>query len=245
VNPYTRGPALLAQTAAAMSDVSGGRFGLGLGVSSKTIVEDFNGMTMDRPLATMRESVLYLRSALAGGRVQGGFRLNPPPERPVPIILAALRRKMLRLAAEVGDGAFANFLPRSGARQVAAAFGAADKELACRVFSFVGPEDEALAAASRPFAAYGSVPAYAAFFRWLGWGERLDPMVEAWTAGDRRRALELVPHDLVQEIFLTGPLEAQRERLVELMDGGITTAVLAFYGPADRLTAAIQAMAPR
>ena len=68
------------------------------------------------------------------------------------------------------------------------------------------------------FAAYGTVPVYVAFFRWLGWGEQLDPMVEAWQAGDRGRALELCPEDLVREIFVFGTPEEMRERLGRFVD---------------------------
>ena len=61
------------------------------------------------------------------------------------------------------------------------------------------------------FAAYGTVPVYTAFFRWLGWGEQLDPMVEAWQEGDRQRALELVPDELIREIFIFGSPDEQRD----------------------------------
>ena len=54
------------------------------------------------------------------------------------------------------------------------------------------------------FTAYGTTPVYAAFFRELGWAERLDPMVEAWEAGDRKLALERCPEDLVREVFVFG-----------------------------------------
>jgi alkanesulfonate monooxygenase SsuD/methylene tetrahydromethanopterin reductase-like flavin-dependent oxidoreductase (luciferase family) len=144
----------------------------------------------------------------------------------VPIVLAALRERMLALAGELADGGFANFLPLSGVPQVVAAFGAPEKELACRFFSFPGPEDEALATAKRVFVAYATVPVYTEFFRWLGHGPVLDPIVEAWQAGDRKRAAELAPEPLVREIFLFGPVEAQRERLAEFEAAGIDTAVL-------------------
>ena len=52
------------------------------------------------------------------------------------------------------------------------------------------------------FAAYGTLPVYEAFFRGLGWGEAIDPMVEAWRAGDRKLALERVPEELIREIIL-------------------------------------------
>jgi len=84
------------------------------------------------------------------------------------------------------------------------------------------------------FAAYVTVPVYEAFFRALGWGERIDPMVEAWHGGDRAKALELVPEDLVREIFLFGSAEQMRARLGEFAAAGVTTFVLsALCGPDD------------
>jgi probable F420-dependent oxidoreductase len=226
VNPFTRGPAVLAQHCAALADASGGRFVLGLGSSSNVIVERWNGVPFEKPLTRMREAIEALRPTLAGDRGPGGFRLDTPPAAPVPIVVAALRGKMLGLAAEVGDGAFTNFLPLSGTRQVAAAFGAPDKELVCRFFCFPAAEDEALPAARRMLVAYATVPVYAAFFRWLGWSDRIDPMVSAWEDGDRARALELVPDELVREVFVFGSGDEQRERLDAFAEGGITTFVL-------------------
>ena len=244
VNVYTRGPALLAQTAAAVADVSNGRFVLGLGASSNVIVEQWNGVPFRRPLAKVEETVEYLRTVLAGERGTGGFKLPSPPDQPVPIVLAALRDRMLGLAARIADGAFTNFLPLSRAAKVVDAFAKPEKELACRFFSIHGPEDEALATAKRIFVAYATVPVYAEFFRWLGFGGEIDPVVEAWNAGDRKRALELAPEALVREVFLLGPVETQRERLEEFESAGITTAVLALSSPPAEVPALIEAFAP-
>jgi probable F420-dependent oxidoreductase len=245
VNVYTRGPALLAQSAAALAELSGGRFVLGLGASSNVIVERWNGIPFERPLARVEETVEYLRAVLAGERGRGGFRLASPPAEPPPIVLAALREPMLRLAARVADGAFTNFMPLSRAEQVVRAFGSPEKELACRFFSIHGPEDEALVQAKRIFVAYATVPVYAAFFRWLGYGDELAPLLEAWEAGDRRRALELAPEELVRDVFLLGPVEEQRERLEAFGPAGIDTGVLALSCPPDELPAVIDAFAPR
>jgi probable F420-dependent oxidoreductase len=244
VSVYTRGPTLLAQSATALSELSGGRFVLGLGASSNVIVEQWNGIPFERPLARVRETVDYLRRAFAGERVDGGFKLNPAPTFHIPIVLAALRDRMLRLAAERADGAFTNFLPESAVPKVVEAFGSPDKELACRFFSMAGPDDEVLATAKRIFVAYATVPVYTEFFRWLGWTDEVDPVVDAWNAGDRRRALELTPERLVREIFLLGPAEAQRERLAAFADAGITTAALTLMWPPERIGEAIDAFAP-
>jgi probable F420-dependent oxidoreductase len=244
VNVFTRGPAVLAQTTAALSDVSNRRFVLGLGTSSNVIVERWNGIPFERPLARTQATIEYLRTVLAGERGDGGFRLPEPPPEPVPIVLAALRGRMLRLAAEIADGAFTNFLPLSGARQVVETYGT-EKELACRFFSILGPEDEAMDAAKRMFVAYATVPVYTDFFTWLGRGDELQPVLEAWNGGDRRLAVELVPEDLVRDIFLLGPIEAQRERLSEFARAGIDTAVLAVSCPVGGLGEAIDGFAPR
>jgi probable F420-dependent oxidoreductase len=245
VNPFTRGIPVLAQHAAALQDASGGRFVLGLGASSNVIVERWNGVPFSKPLSKVRDAVAALRPILAGERGPTGFKLEQPPATPPPIVLAALRGRMLALAAEVADGAFTNFLPLSGAPQVAEAFGARDRELVCRFFCVPGPVDEGLPTARWMFAAYATVPVYTAFFRWLGWGERIDPMVEAWSARDRRRALELVPDDLVREIFVFGGPDEQRERLLAFAAAGVTTFVLTPICGPDRLHATIEALAPR
>jgi alkanesulfonate monooxygenase SsuD/methylene tetrahydromethanopterin reductase-like flavin-dependent oxidoreductase (luciferase family) len=244
VNVFTRGPAVLAQTAAALADLSGGRFALGLGVSSNVIVERWNGIPFERPLAQMRSTVDYVRTVLSGERADGGFRLAAPPQQPVPIVVAALRHRMLRLAAEIADGVFTNFLPLSGAGRVVESFGAPEKELACRFFSVQGPEEEALATAKRVFVAYATVPVYTEFFRWLGHAEEVDPVVQAWNAGDRAAALELAPERLVRDVFLLGSIGDQQERLAAFADAGIDTAVLALLGPPDALHAAVEGFAP-
>jgi len=257
VNPFTRGPAVLAQTAAAMQEASGGRFALGLGASSNVIVERFNGLEFTRPLSAVREAVSRLRPVLSvpAEKGYGGLRLERPVTAPVPIVLAALRARMLGLAGEIADGAFTNFLPISGLPQVRAAHRAGEAaagrpegetELVCRFFILPGdPSDPTPAATARTmFSAYGSVPVYAEFFRWLGWGERLDPMVAAYEAGDRRRALELAPAELVSEIFLFGSLDEIRDRLWAFTEGGITTAVLTPICPPEAVGEVIEALAP-
>ena len=132
---------------------------------------------------------------LAGERGPGGFKLETPPAQPVPIYIAALRDQMLRLGGELGDGTFVNFLPLSAVEHVVARVregeAAAGRGTTSSAASSASRGD-GLAVARFMFAAYATVPVYEAFFRGLGWGEAIDPMVEAWRGGDRKRALELV-----------------------------------------------------
>ena len=98
VNVFTRGPALLAQTAAALPDASNGRFVLGLGASSNVIVERWNGIPFERPLSRWRRRSLPARGARRRAR-RRRVQARRSAGAAVPIVLAALREPMLRLAA--------------------------------------------------------------------------------------------------------------------------------------------------
>jgi probable F420-dependent oxidoreductase len=108
---YTRTPATMAQTAATIDELSGGRLNLGLGVSHRPVVEGWHGQTIDRPVAEMREYVAIVRSILRGEspppgeRWRTGFHLVGLDTRPeLPLYVAALSPAMLRLAGEIADG---------------------------------------------------------------------------------------------------------------------------------------------
>jgi probable F420-dependent oxidoreductase len=253
VNAFTRGPAVLAQHAAALQDACGGRFCLGIGSSSDVIVERWNQIPFHKPLTKVRETVEVLRAVLAGERGPGGFKLDSPPDPPPPIYIAALRRRMLRLGGALGDGTFVNFLPLSAVDTVMAEIRAGEREagkqegasdVLCRFFCIPQPADEALPLARWMFSAYATVPVYEAFFRWLGWGEALDPMVDAWRAGDRARARESAPDELIREIFVFGSPDEQKERLAQFAERGITTPVLTPICAPDELPAMIDSLAP-
>jgi probable F420-dependent oxidoreductase len=254
VNAFTRGPAVLAQHAAALQELSGGRFCLGIGSSSNVIVERWNQIPFEKPLTRVRKTVEALRKVLAGERGPGGFKLDNAPDPPPPIYIAALRERMLHLGGSKGDGTFVNFLPVSGLPKVMREIRAGEREagkregssdVLCRFFCIPQPEQEALPIASWMFAAYATVPVYEAFFRWLGWGDAIDPMVEAWASGDRKKARELAPADLIREIFIFGTPDEQKARLLEFTAGGITTPVLATICPPNELERMIDDLAPR
>ncbi|HEU5141855.1 MAG TPA: LLM class F420-dependent oxidoreductase [Solirubrobacterales bacterium] len=246
VGVFQRGPALLAQEAAALADASCGRFALGIGSSSDRIVEGWNGIPFERPLSRVRDTVEFLRTALDGERTATGFKLEVAPAAPVPIVLAALRGKMLELAVERADGAFTNFLPLAGLPKVTAQLDGAreDFELLCRFFCLPGEREAVEPLARFMFSSYITVPVYAAFYRWLGYGEQIEPMIEAWEAGDRQAAAAAAPWELIEDMFVFGTPEQMRERLEAFVAGGITLPVLTPIVTPDKLAETIQALAP-
>jgi probable F420-dependent oxidoreductase len=246
VGVFQRGPALLAQQAAALADASEGRFVLGIGASSDRIVEGWNQIPFERPLSKVSETVDFLRAALAGERTTTGFRLEQAPPQPVPIILAALRGRMLELAVAKADGAMSNFLPLSGLAKVREQLaGAAEGfELLCRFFCLPGEREEIEPLARFMFSSYITVPVYAAFYRWLGHGDAIAEMCEAWEARDRERAARAAPWELIEDMFILGTPERMRARLDEFVAGGITLPVLTPITTPDRLGELIEGLAP-
>jgi probable F420-dependent oxidoreductase len=246
VGVFTRGPALLAQEAAALADASDGRFVLGIGASSDRIVQGWNRIPFERPLSKVSETVDFVRTALAGERTETGFKLEQAPDAPPPIVLAALRGKMLRLAVDKAEGAFTNFLPLSGIAQVTEQLAGAPEgfDLLCRFFCLPGEREQVEPLARFMFSSYITVPVYEAFFRWLGHGAAIDEMVEAWAAKDRQRAAELAPWELIEQVFIFGSPEQMRERLEAYVEGGITVPVITPVTTPDNQAELIEALAP-
>ncbi len=231
---FTRGPATLAISAASLAELAPGRFVLGLGASSPVIVEDWNAQAYQRPLARVRDTVRFLRRALAGERVTEQydtfsvrrFRLDRVPREPVPIMVAALRPMMLDLAAAEADGAIAVFLSAGDAKRVSSRLDG--KELIARILVF--PEDDVttLRQYARPhLAAYLCAPAYAAYHRWLGRAEALDDMWRAWDAGDRSAAARAVPDAVIDELIVWGSASDCKAKIRDYVDNGVTCPVIA------------------
>jgi probable F420-dependent oxidoreductase len=239
VASYTRAPGVLAMSAATLASLAPGRFVLGIGTSSQVIVEQWNGVEFARPYQRCRDMLRFLRRALAGEKVTeayetfrvAGFRLESPPVAPPALALAALRPQMIKLAAAESDAAITNWLAPGDVPTVRAVAGP-DCELVARIFVCPTPDaDTARAIGRRMIAAYLTVPAYAAFHDWLGRGELMRPMRQAWAAGDRRGALEKISDQLVDDLFVHGTAEACRARVAEYQARGLDTPVIAIVPP--------------
>jgi probable F420-dependent oxidoreductase len=237
---FTRAPACMAQSVASMADAAPGRFAIGIGSSSNVIVERWNGVPFEHPYRRVRDMVRFLRDALSGEKVSAtydsftvdGFRLGVRPEVRPPILVAALREQMLRLAGRESDGAIINWLAPSDvptvAEVVTGASGGEPRELVARVFVCPSENTEVVRAAARfAIAAYMNVPVYARFQEWLGRGPALQGMWDAWSAGDRKAAVAEIGDDVVDALIVHGDQATCRRRVQEYVDNGVTTVALA------------------
>lgn len=249
---YTRGAGLLAMSAATIAELAPGRFVLGIGTSTPTIVEGWNGQTFAEPYARTRDTVRFLRSALAGDKITHEyqtfsvtkFRLERPPEPPPQLVIAALRPGMLRLAAREADGAITNWLAPTDVPKVRAELGP-DPELIARIF--VCPTEDADAARGLGrllISSYLTVPVYAAFHEWLGRGEALRGMHEAWAAGDRAAANAAIPDEVVDDLIVHGSVEQCRERVAAYLEAGLDTPAIALLPTGADQLELVRALAP-
>ncbi len=256
---YTRSPACFAQSVASLADAAPGRFAIGIGSSSNVIVERWNGVPFVEPYKKVRDVVRFLRDALSGEKIAKsydtftiqGFKLGVRPEQAPPILVAALREGMLRLAAREADGAIINWLSPTDVARVAGvvrdAAGGADKEIVARIFCCPSENTEAVRAAAKfAVAAYLNVPVYAEFHRWLGRGEQLQPMWDAWQAGDRKAALAAIPDEVVDDLVVHGSPEQCRATIQAYFDNGVTTSSLAILplDPELKYWDAVRALSP-
>ena len=249
---YTRGPALLAQTVASLAEAAPGRFTFGLGASSPVIVNRWNGIAYEKPYARTRDTLRFLRQALTGEKVTEiyetfevkGFRLGRPVPVQPKIFLAALRPGMLHLAAKEADGVILNWLSANDVTTVLDETGP-DIEVTARLFVLPIEDTEmAHAIGRRMITAYLNVDAYAAFHRGLGRGEALEPMWEAWEAGDRKRALEVIPTEVIDDLIIHGSFDQCRAHIARYVDAGVTIPNIAVIPIGVDLGDAVRALSP-
>ncbi|MET8473064.1 LLM class flavin-dependent oxidoreductase [Streptomyces sp. NPDC006422] len=265
----TRTPAAIARAAITLSNISDGRFLLGLGPSGPQVIEGLHGVPFARPLTRMRETVEIVRMAATGEKIAyegreftlplpGGdarpMRLSMRAEHELPIYLATLSPKMLRLTGEVADGWLGTSFVPEGSKE--AYFDHLDAGLAasgrtrddldiCQGAEVNFVEDEAELAAvvgSRKkelaFSLGGMGSATTNFYNQAysrqGWADVAAAVRERWQAGDRAGAVDLVTDDMVLATTLIGTEPMVRDRLKVWRAAGVTTVRLYPSGPTLR-----------
>jgi len=268
-NVYTRSPLTLAMSANALAEAAPGRFALGIGAGSSVIVGQWNGVPFEYPYRRVRDVTAVLRKAFAGEKVTeqldtvtvNGMKLSRALVPPPPIYVAALRRRMLRLAGGAADGAIINWLGAADVPKcVAAAREGAVKagrdparlEIVCRIFVCMTEEEPVIDfLGRRAVAAYLNVPVYAKFHEWLGRTDALRPMWEAWDAGNRKAATAAIPRQVIDDLLVYGDAATCRRKVQAYVDAGVTVPVLNFMptaldaeGRAQQSLEMLRALAP-
>jgi F420-dependent oxidoreductase-like protein len=256
VNVFSRTPALLAQTAATLDLISGGRFNLGLGTSGHQVVTGWHGMAFDQPLVRMRETITIVRQVLRRDRLlfegevfhlDKGLKLLARPIREtVPIYLATLTPGGLRLTGELADGWIPTlFSPehmdvfRPELEAGARVSGRSLDSLAIAPHVPVSiDEDRARAReALKPWVALyvgGMGSKSKNFYNDLvgryGFAEDARTLQELYLGGKQLEAIKRVPDALVDAISIAGPASYVGERLGVWASAGVTALLASVHG---------------
>jgi len=227
----TRPPALLAMTAASLQDLSKGRFCLGLGTSTPTIVNRWMGVPFPPGLAHMRTTVEAIRAITAGEKVNG-FRLEHGAVQ-LPIYVGALGPRMLELAAEIADGVI---LASVTAEHVARG----DKDVVLTV-PVVLDAPEALEKVRESLAAYGVIDVYNRHFARQGFEDEARDLRAAWEHRSWPEAVAAVSDRMVDAMCVSGNLDECRAGLARYRDAGVTTLLIS---PVTRIRETLAALRP-
>jgi F420-dependent oxidoreductase-like protein len=235
VPTYPRHPLALAQQAATVSALGPGRLRLGVGSSHRPAIEGTYGLTMEAPLAHLREYVAVLRGALWEGKVDhhGQFftaRVTLVHASRPPLLIAALGEGAFRLAGELADGAISWNCPPAylldvalpPLRSSALAAGRLAPPLVAHAWVALSDDRAAIVQAARQaLAGYARLPFYAQMFAAAGYPVEANGVSEA----------------LIEQLVVRGDEAAVSRRLHELLDAGLDELLLTVL-PLGDLTAA-------
>ncbi|HEX7928109.1 MAG TPA: LLM class flavin-dependent oxidoreductase [bacterium] len=246
---YTRPAAVFATSAATMSHLAPGRFVLGVGSSSHTMIEGWYGTPFEKPKTRVKETVQLLRSMLAGEKsdFQGktiysrNFKLGVPVKEKIPIYLAALRPGMLELAGEIGDGVVLNLAPvkalprmlesldkgakRSGRR-------VEDLEIAILLSTYVTKNvEQARKDFGNVAVSYYSTPVYNEFLAWCGHEKEAKQITEGFAQKDRAKTLSALSPEILHSLAPMGDAETCRAMARAYHAAGVTTPIIVPASP--------------
>ena len=241
---YTRSPSVIAASANVISQVIPGRFILGLGSSSQTIMGQWNGIPLDKPLTRVKETAQLVRQMLKGEKTDfkgetlssRGYR-QAPAENPPPIYIGALRPKMIEMAAEVGDGVIFNLWPQGALPKMMEALkrGAKnagknwqDIEVVNRAMVLC-TDDKAMGREifRAAFGPYYATPVYNKFLAWAGYEDAATAIAQGWGEKNREKTAAALTDALIDEIAIIGSEDEIRSRIQADADGGVHTHIIA------------------
>ena len=246
INIYSRSPSLIAMGAATVDTISNKRLVLGLGTSSKPLVEDFHGGKLESPLKRMKEYVEIIRLILSGKTINYSgeiFSLKnfslliKPPRDSIPIYLAAVNQKMVELTWEIADGVIFYLRPKSEIKSTLAKMQNQKKiDSTLQIITCVNDDSEkAMVRAKKTLAFYVSVgKIYREFLASNGFENETKNIFEEYEKNGLESNYELVPESMVSELCIAGTPDECKTQLLQFRETGIDLPIIQF-NPTDNV----------
>ncbi|MHB8547200.1 MAG: LLM class flavin-dependent oxidoreductase [Nitrosotalea sp.] len=245
INIYSRSPALTAMSAVTLDVISNGRFMLGLGTSSKQIVEDWHGIEFENPLHRMREYVDVTRLVMSGKKVSydgkffhlKNFGLLIKPRRiKIPIYLAAINQKMVELTWEIADGVIFYLRPLHELKATIEKMQSKRKiDVTCQLITCVSDDSEkSIIRAKKTIAFYVSVGTiYRQFLASNGFKKETDAIFEEYAKNGLSGNHVFVTDDMANSLSICGTPEDVRQKILQFIEAGIDLPILQFNPVGD------------
>jgi len=255
ISVFSRTPAMIAQTAATLDEISEGRIMLGLGTSGPLVIENWHGVKFEKPIQRTREYINIIKLVLRFDRVNyegdifklKNFKLQFKPERDdIPILLAAIGPKNTRLAGEVADGWIPFLIPIEGLqdakeRLVEGTLSAGRDSGDIRICPYIvaavsGDKDSSKRALKEHIAYYvgGMGTYYYNTVSRYGFENEAAHILEAWKAGDRKKACDCVSDRMLDSLSVWGSPGQGKSIIDQYLRKGIDTPILLFPPKASR-----------
>ena len=246
INIYSRSPSLIAMGAATVDTISNKRLVLGLGTSTKPLIEDFHGDKFEKPVKRMKENVEIIRLMLTGKTINYSgeiFSLKDfsllikPPRNIIPIYLAAVNQKMVELTWEIADGVIFYLRPKNEIKSTITSMKNQKKiDTTLQIITCIHDDSEkAIFRAKKTIAFYVSVgKIYREFLAQNGFKNETKNIFEEYKKTGLTNNHEFVSESMVNELCISGTPNECKKQLKQFRETGINLPIIQF-NPIDNV----------